>query len=88
MADYLTLENAGALDEFVENHPRGHYMQTSTYGKSRPDYDWNAIAIRDDSGRITASIALHYLPAVWQVCGCSMPPEGRYSPAGNNSGQS
>ena len=59
MTEYLTLDNAGELDEFVINHPRGHYMQTSAYGKSRPDYDWNAIAIRDDSGRITASIALH-----------------------------
>lgn len=34
-------------------------MQTSAYGKCRPDYDWNTIAIRDDSGRITASLALH-----------------------------
>ena len=59
MIEYLTLDNAGALDEFVTNHPRGHYMQTSAYGKSRPDYDWNAIVLRDDSGRITASMALH-----------------------------
>lgn len=59
MTEYLTLEAAQELDEFVENHPRGHYMQTSAYGKSRPDYDWNAIVLRDDNGRITASIALH-----------------------------
>lgn len=59
MIDYLTLDNAWALDEFVTQHPRGYYMQTSAYGKSRPDYDWNAIVLRDDSGRIIASIALH-----------------------------
>lgn len=59
MIDYLTLETAGELDEFVASHPRGHYMQTTAYGRSRPDYDWTAIVLRDDSGKITASIALH-----------------------------
>lgn len=59
MTEYLTLDNAGELDIFVENHPRGHYMQTSAYGKSRPDYDWSAIVLRNPNGRITASIALH-----------------------------
>ncbi len=59
MTEILTLETAGELDIFVANHPHGHYMQTSAYGRSRTDYDWNAIVLRGKDGRITASIALH-----------------------------
>ena len=59
MIEILNMETAGALDEFVINHPRGHYMQTTAYGKSRPDYEWNAVVLRNVDGVITASIALH-----------------------------
>ena len=59
MIEIYTLDCAEGLDEFVKHHPRVHYMQTSAYGKSRPDYDWAGIALRDDNGRIAASIALH-----------------------------
>jgi len=59
MTELLTLDNARDLDDFVRNHPRGHYMQTTLYGRSRPDYKWNGIVIRGEDGKITASIALH-----------------------------
>lgn len=59
MAEYLTLENGMELDHFVRSHPRGHYMQTTAYGRFRWDYDWCAIVLRDSEGKITASIALH-----------------------------
>lgn len=58
MISYLTLNEAEELDRFVIHHPRGHYMQTSRYGRSRPDYGWLAIVLRNASGKICASIAL------------------------------
>ena len=63
MTEYIDLENAQELDVFVTNHPKGHYMQTSYYGKSRGDYEWNGIMIRDSEGNIIASIALHSCPS-------------------------
>ncbi len=63
MIECLTLDDARDLDDFVRKHPRGHYMQTTYYGRSRPDYHWNAIVIRDSDGMITASIALHSRPS-------------------------
>ena len=63
MTEYIDLENAQELDAFVTNHPKGHYMQISYYGKSRGDYDWNGIMIRDSEGNIIASIALHSCPS-------------------------
>lgn len=59
MIECFTLDNGRELDNFVRNHPRGHYMQTTYYGRSRPDYNWNALVLRNSKGRITASIALH-----------------------------
>ena len=59
MLEHITLDTARELDIFVTNHPRGHYMQTSAYGLSRPDYHWDALLLRDDLGLIRASIALH-----------------------------
>ena len=59
MTEHITLDNARELDLFVTNHPRGHYMQTSAYGLSRPDYHWDALLLRDDLGFIRSSIALH-----------------------------
>lgn len=41
MLEHVTLEQARELDAFVAVHPRGHYMQTSRYGLSRPDYHWD-----------------------------------------------
>jgi lipid II:glycine glycyltransferase (peptidoglycan interpeptide bridge formation enzyme) len=59
MIEHLTLDQAGALDEFVAAHPKGHYMQTTRYGRSRPDYQWHGIVLRDENGQIYASMALH-----------------------------
>lgn len=58
MIEYLTLQNPRDLDLFVAAHPRGHYMQTTAYGKSRSDYDWSCLVLRNDDGAIYASMAL------------------------------
>lgn len=62
MIEHLTLAQAGELDRFVISHPRGHYMQTTRYGKSRPDYAWHGIVLKDENGEIYASMALHSRP--------------------------
>ncbi|MBQ4624018.1 MAG: peptidoglycan bridge formation glycyltransferase FemA/FemB family protein [Clostridia bacterium] len=58
MIEYLTLQNPRELDLFVASHTRGHYMQTAAYGKSRSDYHWSCVVLRNDNGEIYASIAL------------------------------
>lgn len=63
MIEHCTLDDAQDLDDFVRKHPRGHYMQTTYYGRSRPDYHWNGIVIRNPYGEIIASIALHSRPS-------------------------
>lgn len=62
MLEHVTLEQARELDAFVAAHPRGHYMQTSRYGLSRPDYHWDGLLLKNEQGVIEASVALHSRP--------------------------
>lgn len=62
MTEAVTLERAQELDAFVAAQPGGHYMQTSRYGLSRPDYHWDGLLLKNDRGVIEASIALHSRP--------------------------
>ena len=62
MIEIVELQNAQALDAYVRNHPRGHFMQTSSYGRSRPDYRWQGILLRNGEGTIRAAMALHSRP--------------------------
>lgn len=59
MLEYVTMEHPEELDAFVMSHPRCHYMQTSYWGKAKPEVEWRGILCRDESGRIRGSAALH-----------------------------
>lgn len=54
----VTLDTARELDAFVMSHPKCHYMQTSIYGRSRPDYNWEGLILRNADGTIRATMAL------------------------------
>lgn len=58
MIEYLTLDNAEALDAFVRAHPRGHIMQSSAWGRVKTDWIWHGILCRDSRGRTVGSLAL------------------------------
>lgn len=62
MIAYCSLEQAAELDAFVTTHPRGHYMQTSWYGRSRTDYHWDGIVLKNQDNQIVATMALHSRP--------------------------
>lgn len=58
MIEYVTLENAQALDRFVADHPNHHFMQTSAWGRVKTDWGWYGILCRNESGEIKGSMAL------------------------------
>lgn len=58
MVEYVTLRQSGELDRFVEDHPRGHFMQTSRWGRFKADWDWRGVLCRDGGGRILGSLAI------------------------------
>ena len=41
MIEYVDLNNAAALDEFVWQHKNCHFMQTSHWGNVKTDWIWH-----------------------------------------------
>ena len=60
MTEHIAIDRAQELDAFISAHPRGHYMQTSLYGKSRPDYDWHGIVLKNGAGEKSGSLTSDY----------------------------
>lgn len=57
MIEFVDLEQAQELDEFVVNHSNGHFMQTSLWGRFRRDWNWMGMICRDH-GTICGTMAL------------------------------
>lgn len=58
MTEFVRLNDAAALDEYVTAHPRGHYMQTTLWGRLRTEWEWVGLILRDNTGVIRAAMAL------------------------------
>ena len=58
MIDFVSIEQAGELDAFVESHPHGHFMQSSLWGRVKREWPWTGLILRDDDGRIRGTMAL------------------------------
>ena len=51
-------DNAEELDSFVASHPKGHFLQTSVWGRVKDDWQWFGVIARDDSGKIKGTLAV------------------------------
>lgn len=58
MIDYVTIEQAQELDSYVENHPSGHFMQSSLWGRVKSEWPWIGLLLKDDDGTIRGTMAL------------------------------
>ncbi|MCL2547335.1 MAG: peptidoglycan bridge formation glycyltransferase FemA/FemB family protein [Oscillospiraceae bacterium] len=45
-------------EQFVQLHPKGHFMQSRAWGKVKSDWQWHAFVARNDAGKIIGSMAL------------------------------
>ncbi len=48
----VRINEAGEFDSFIKNHPKGHMMQTSMWGRVKKEWDWTGFICRGDSGEI------------------------------------
>ena len=66
MIEYVDLNHAEELDEFVWQHKNCHFMQSSLWGNVKTDWEWHGLICRDDRGRIRGTMALlrHDIPAI------------------------
>lgn len=56
MIQRITLENASALDDFVEKN--GSFFQSSLWGRVKSDWGWHGLICRDARGEIRGTMAI------------------------------
>ncbi|MBR3621601.1 MAG: methicillin resistance protein, partial [Clostridia bacterium] len=56
--EIIDIDHASEFDEFVASHKRGHFMQSSLWGRVKDDWGWFGIICRGDDGVILGAMAV------------------------------
>lgn len=57
MYELITGQTLAEYESFIASHPKGHFAQSSLWGKQKSAWTWRAVAVRGQDGRIRGSIA-------------------------------
>ena len=58
MYEYITEKTLPEYEAFVQSHPKGNFAQSYLWGKQKPMWQWDAIAVRGEDGAIRGSLAV------------------------------
>lgn len=58
MIEAVNFAMIAEYENFVQNHPKGHFLQSVEWGKVKNNWKWEAIVSRDDNGKIHGSMAV------------------------------
>ncbi len=58
MYELISQETLQEYEAFVQSHPKGNFTQSYLWGKQKPMWDWKAIAVRGEDGKIKGSMAV------------------------------
>ena len=58
MYEFITEKTLPEYEAFVQSHPKGNFAQSYLWGKQKPMWQWDAIAIRGEDGAIRGSLAV------------------------------
>ncbi len=58
MYEFITEKTLEEYEQFVQSHPKGNFAQSYLWGKQKSMWDWDAVAVRDENGKIKGSLAL------------------------------
>ena len=58
MYEFITEKTLPEYEAFVQSHPKGNFAQSYLWGKQKPMWNWDAIAVRDENGKIKGSLAV------------------------------
>lgn len=59
--EILNQNDKNAVEEynsFIEKHPKGHFMQSSKWGKVKKAWKWEAVVVRNDEGEIVGAMSI------------------------------
>ncbi|MFI3226448.1 MAG: peptidoglycan bridge formation glycyltransferase FemA/FemB family protein [Clostridia bacterium] len=74
MTELINEKTLEEYENFIKNHTKGHFMQSKMWAGVKPDWKWEAVALRDENGKICASVSvlirkLPYLPYTLMYAG-------------------
>lgn len=58
MYEFITEKTLPEYEAFVQSHPKGNFAQSYLWGKQKPMWQWDAIAVRGEAGAIRGSLAV------------------------------
>ena len=58
MYEIITKEQIPEYEAFVQSHPKGNFAQSWLWSKQKPRWDWDAVAVRGEDGKIKGTMAL------------------------------
>ncbi len=58
MHEIITKNTLPEYEAFIDAHPKGHFMQSSMWGRVKDNWIWEAVAVRDDEGKIKGALSV------------------------------
>ena len=58
MYEFITDKTLPEYEAFVQSHPKGNFAQSYLWGKQKPMWQWDAIAVRGEDSAIRGSLAV------------------------------
>ena len=58
MYELITAATMAEYEEFIQSHPQGHFAQSHMWGKQKTAWDFQAIAVRGEDGKIKGSMGI------------------------------
>lgn len=58
MIEIVTAATLAEYEQFIQNCPKGHFLQSSRWGKVKSSWKWEAVVSRGEDGAIRGSLAV------------------------------
>ena len=56
MYELITDKTIDEYEAFVQSHPKGNFAQSYLWSKQKPMWDWDAVAVRGEDGKIKGTM--------------------------------
>lgn len=58
MYEIITQDTLQEFEDFIQHHPKGHFAQSSLWGKQKSAWTWKAVAVRGADGKILGAMSM------------------------------